>query len=291
MSKTVFAALSDAEGQLAAAGIATARLDAEVLMAHVLGSAREALFLDPDRVLASVEMDDFLKLVSTRAERAPVARILGEKEFWSLDFALNADTLVPRPDSETLIEAALEEAAISPGEPLRILDLGTGSGCLLIALLTELTEATGVGIDFADKAISCASDNARRHDVAKRVRWMCNDWLSGLTAQAIDGPFDLIVSNPPYITQGDIAGLAPEVAEHDPAKALDGGEDGLDIYRTLSEQIPAFLAPNGRVLLEVGAGQADSVSKILGEKGLQTLRYANDTAGHRRVVVLQRVEK
>lgn len=210
----------------------------------------------------------------------PVWRILGERDFWGLTFKLSPETLEPRPDSEAVIEAALAWLGEGKHGPLRLLDLGVGSGCLLIALLSECRSAHGLGIDVSEAACAAAARNATDNGVGARARFQRGDWLEG-----VPGPFDLIVSNPPYIPTADIAGLAREVREHDPRRALDGGEDGLDAYRTLASGLAEVLAPGGCVVLEIGAGQEADVAAILRRGGLAHRATRHDLGGHPRALV------
>lgn len=279
-------AVMEAASRLAEAGVDAARLDAELLMAHALGLTREEVFLAPDRQLSAREMESFEALVSRRTAREPVARILGTREFWSLEFALSAATLVPRPDSETLVAAVLQEIGkVADGsDPLRILDLGTGSGCLLLALLSEMPGASGVGIDCDAEAVAVARENARRLGFADRAEFREGDWFGALDAAARLPRFDIIVANPPYIESAEIAGLAPEVTAFDPHAALDGGPDGLRAYRRIAARAGEYLTPDGLVFLELGAGQEKAVSKILEDQGLGVEGHYKDLAGVPRVI-------
>ena len=242
-----------------AGGIETAQRDARLLTLAAAGIVHADLIRAPRAPLgeAAATLDAHAR---RRIAREPVARILGEWEFWSLPFTLSADTLVPRPDSETVVAAAL--LALGPrrhaGGPLRILDLGTGSGCLLIALLSELPGASGVGADLSAGAIATARANALRNGVADRASFVESDWASAITGQ-----FDLIVSNPPYVADPILDGLEPEVRVHDPRLALSGGRDGLDAYRAIVAALPDLLAPGGVVALEIGSDQPETVSALL----------------------------
>jgi release factor glutamine methyltransferase len=276
-------ALNQATDRLAGAGVEAARLDAELLMAHALDLSREELYLAPDRRLGAGEAEAFDALVLRRAAREPVARILGAREFWSLDFALNAATLVPRPDSETLVAAVLQEIGEVADGDLRLLDLGTGSGCLLLALLSELPRASGIGVDCDDAALA-AADNARQLGLQERAEFRRGDWFAALDAGDKAQRFDVIVSNPPYIESDAIAGLAPEVADYEPRRALDGGADGLDAYRKITAGAPEFLVPGGLLLLELGAGQDGAVSRILRDRGFSIGAVYDDLAGIPRVI-------
>jgi len=257
-------AVDDARARLEAATIPGASLDARVLVCGALGRDAVDLIAHGDVLLDEVQCDAVDRTVARRLKREPVARILGQREFWSLGFRVTGATLDPRPDSETVVSAALEAAALSrDGEgALRIADLGTGSGCLIVALLCELSKARGVGIDRSPEALVVARENARDHGVADRLDLICADWLKGYA-----GRFDMIVSNPPYIPTEDIAGLEAEVCDHDPIGALDGGPDGLSAYRAIVCQAFDRLGAGGWLLLEVGDGQADAVSALLGAAG------------------------
>ncbi len=264
--------------RLAAAGVDGAAGDARLLAMAALGIDRVGLHVDRDRPLTDSERTALDRLGDRRAAREPVSRIVGQREFWSLDFALSPATLDPRPDSETLVQAALDRVS-DRSEALSILDLGTGSGCLLVALLSELPHARGVGVDLSADAAATARRNADRLGVGERARFVVSDWAGSLGAR-----FDLVVCNPPYITEGDLAGLEPEVVKFDPAGALCGGADGLDAYRVLAPVLPGLLAENGWACLEVGLGQAESVMGLLGASGLVDLAALEDLNGRNRCV-------
>ncbi len=271
-----------AAARLAAAGIDSAALDARILVGHGLGLDRDRLLIDSNRAVAPDDLARVDALIDRRAAREPVSRILGHREFWSLEFALTPETLDPRPDSETVIEAAL---ATAPSGPLAILDLGTGSGCLLLALLTERPDAEGVGVDASEGAIQAASANARHLKLSARARFVVADWSRNLTERLESRRFDLIVANPPYIPEGDIAGLEPEVSRFDPLAALTGGADGLDAYRCLAPRMPELLSPGGVVVFEVGIGQAAAVADLLAKAGLHPLGTRTDLGGIERCVI------
>lgn len=278
---TARAALRDAEARLAAAGIPDARLDARLLLAAALGEAPDALRFAEGRTLTGDEARRFADFVARRAgTREPVSRILGWREFWSLEFRVTPAVLDPRPDSETLVEAAL---ALFPARDaaIRILDLGTGSGCLLLAVLHERPHASGIGIDASAAALAVAAENARRLGLAARAQFRRGDWAEGLAER-----FDLILCNPPYIGEGERAALAPEVARHDPPAALFAGPDGLDAYRALLPQIPRLIAPGGAALFEIGAAQAAAVCEIARGADLRVADVRRDLAGRDRCVVL-----
>jgi release factor glutamine methyltransferase len=278
---TVAAALAGAIRALAAAGIDAPRREARLLLATALGVDATAILGNPDRAVGSAEGARFAALVERRAAHEPTARLIGHREFWSLDFALSPATLVPRPDSETVIEAVLAQIG-ERGAGLRLLDLGTGSGCLLLALLSELSAATGIGIDVAPDAVSTARRNARSLGFGDRA-----DFVAGAWAGAIVGQFDVIVANPPYIPSGMIAGLTPEVARHDPRRALDGGPDGLDSYRVLAPEIGRLLRKGGVAVFELGAGQSAAVAALMQHAGLEIVEARRDLAGIERCLVMR----
>lgn len=247
---------------LAAQDLPSPDLDARLLLAHALGCAPGELTLRGDAPVPPDAAEAALALLERRLGGEPVARILGHREFWSLDFRLSPATLVPRPDTETVVEAALA-ACPERDAPLRILDLGIGTGALLAALLSERPSAFGIGIDRSEDAARTARDNLARAGLGRRSAVLAGDW-----AASLDGRFDLVVSNPPYIPRGDLAGLDREVREHDPVLALDGGPDGLDAYRALAAALPGLLAPGGVAVLELGIGQEAAVATLVSAAGL-----------------------
>ena len=262
--------------------IDSAELDARILVGAAIGLDLTGLISAANRVLTSdqsIRLEDFAR---RRLSGVPVARILGSKEFWGLPLQLSAETLVPRPDTETVVELALEmlHAVRHPDRALRIADLGTGSGAILLALLLELPGASGIGTDVRHDALQTAHDNAIRLGFASRATFVACDY-----AAALCGPFDLIVSNPPYIRSADIAGLATEGRGHDPLAALDGGTDGLDAYRTLIPQAARLLAPGGALVVEAGLGQTSAIGELMTAAGLIQERPAKaDLAGVLRAV-------
>ena len=282
MSVTLAEALRAAAARLTAAGVPEARLDSRVLAGEVFGLSRESLLARDDQTARPEDLARLDDLVARRIAGEPTARLLGRQEFWSLEFALGPETLIPRADSETIVEAAL--AGITDrAAPLRLIDFGTGSGCLLLALLCELPNATGLGIDASTETLAVAAGNAERLGLAARADFRLGDWGQGLS-----GPFDLIVSNPPYIRDGEIAGLAPEVARFEPRRALAGGADGLDCYRALAPDLARLLAPGGLAVLEIGQGQADGVEAILAAAGLKPAGRRPDLAGIDRAISVTR---
>ncbi len=263
------------------AGIDSADTDARLLIGHALGIDRATMMANGERALTAAETKAIDALAGRRLKREPVARIFGHKEFWSLPLQISDAVLVPRPETETVIEAALD-TIIRGGlrlETLRILDIGTGSGALLLALLSELPNALGTGTDISAAALAIARANAERLALASRCTFVECDIAAGLP-----GPFDLIVSNPPYVARDDIATLEPEVRDYDPVLALDGGADGLDGYRAIAHEARRLLAPGGRLFVELGAGQESAVRALFTEAGLTVGASRNDLAGIPRVL-------
>jgi release factor glutamine methyltransferase len=264
-----------------AAGIESADLDARILIGQALGADQTALATNSARAINPAEQAIIDALAQRRLNREPAARIVGQKEFWSLPLRLNSATLVPRPETETVVEAALAaiDAHGSRSLLLRIADLGTGSGALALALLSELPHAFAVGTDLSIDALVAARANARRLGLDRAVFVACD------MAQALCGPFDVIVSNPPYIASGDIAGLDPEVRVYDPRLGLDGGPDGLNAYRAIAATVPALLAPGGALVVELGIGQMEPVTALFAAAGLATLLPRPDLNGVPRALV------
>jgi release factor glutamine methyltransferase len=262
-------------------GVEEAEADARVLIGHALHLDRARLIAQSDRILEAREVTVISALATRRLRREPVSRIVGQKEFWSLPISVTPDVLVPRPETETVVEAALD-FVIRSGlrlEKLRVLDIGTGSGVLLLALLNELKNAIGTGTDVSSAALDVASANAARCRLDSRCNFVvCN------IATGIEGPFDLIVSNPPYIAHDEIETLAPEVRDYDPQVALDGGQDGLDAYRSIAADAKRILAPGGRLFVELGAGQDEQVRALFTKAGLNPGIPRKDLAGIPRVL-------
>lgn len=288
MSDRSFADLSveAARRQLAqafkAAQLDTPDLDARLLVGAATHLDLTGLAIAGQRTLRHDEAIRLAELAQRRLTHEPVARILGEKEFWGLTLSLSAETLVPRADTETVVEAALElvRSAGEPTEPPRIADIGTGSGAILLALLHELPAATGIGADISRDALRTAQANAERLGLGARAAFVECDYC-----ETLEGPFDLIVSNPPYIVRNEIAQLSREVRDHDPRRALDGGSDGLVAYRAMARDVARLLVPGGAFALEVGMGQADDVAGLMQLAGLHTIRpHRPDLGGIARVV-------
>jgi len=275
-------ALAELRRNLNEAGFETAALDARLLLLTALGIPATTLVTHPDTPLTAEESETLASFARRRLAHEPVARIVGIREFWGLPFRLSPETLVPRPDTETVVETALD---LLPDRqaPLRIVDFGTGSGCILVALLHELPRATGLGVDLSPGALATARTNADENGVGGRCHFALSRW-----ADAVSGPFDLIVSNPPYIASGVIPTLDEEVREHDPRLALDGGPDGLEPYRILLSEAGRLLAPGGLLAVEIGYDQAEELRSLAGSHGLEILRIAHDLSGNPRCVAMRR---
>lgn len=281
---TLKQAFVGAAAVLREAGIATPELDSRLLLCHAAGLSHEAYVAGAGGPVQPATLARFGTAIDRRLKREPVARITGTREFYGRGFTIAPPALDPRPDTETLIEAALAlvERRGWRDQTFSLLDLGTGTGCILVTLLAELPCAQGLGTDLSPSALALAAANAARLGVGLRAAFMVADWLDG-----IDGKFDLVLSNPPYLASGEIAGLAPEVAAYDPMLALDGGPDGLDAYRRIAAGAPKVLTEGGQLLVEIGAGQAAQVSDIFRAAGLkldQSQPIGRDLAGRPRVV-------
>jgi release factor glutamine methyltransferase len=265
----------------AAAGLDTPALDARVLVGHALGLDHAGLTAAAERVLDPAERERIAAVASRRLAREPVSRIVGMKEFWGLPLRVNPAVLVPRPETETVVATAL--AALDRdgdrARPLRIADLGTGSGALLLALLNELPNAFAIGTDLSTAALALARDNAQQLGLAARAVFVACDF-----AAALAGALDLIVANPPYVTSAELAQLAPEVRDHDPSLALDGGPDGLRAYRALVADAPRLIGAAGHMVIEVGAGQADAVASLFASQQPLDVTAARDLAGMSRAL-------
>jgi release factor glutamine methyltransferase len=263
--RTVETARRTLMARLKSESIESAALDARILIGAAVGLDLTGVITAVARLLTSDEATRLEDFTRRRINGEPVARILGQKEFWGLPLRLSAETLVPRPDTETVVELALEMLRTTPHQDhrLRIADIGTGSGAILLALLSELPDAYGIGTDISRDALQTAHSNAVHLGLADRAGFIACDY-----ATALSGQFDLIVSNPPYIRSGDIAALATEVRDHDPVRALDGGADGLDAYRTLVSQATRLLAPLGLLAVEIGHGQGADVEQLMIAAGL-----------------------
>ena len=271
---TIAEAIRLGSTRLAAAGIDAPRLESRLLLAHALGRTTESVIRD---LTAETGPSCFDILLARRAAHEPMAHILGSREFWSLRFQVSPATLIPRADSETVVEAAL---AACPA-PDRVLDLGCGTACLLLAVLHERPGAFGIGIDLSPEATALAQSNARSLGLDRRSAFVCGDWDTALA-----GGFDLVISNPPYIPTPDLAGLMPDVVRYEPARALDGGQDGLAAYRAIITALPGRLAQYGVAVLELGIGQDEAVSRLAEAAGFHVSRRV-DLSGIVRAVILR----
>lgn len=276
------ALLDEVRADLRAAGLPDAGREARHLIGAVIDVAPEVFLGHPERPVSSVDGARVRRALAERVAGMPVGRIVGHRAFYGRAFRLGPDVLEPRPDSEVLVDAVLEVIAAAPSRPIRIIDVGTGSGCLLITLLAELPDAMGVGVDIAPGALEVARQNAADHGVGARATFIAGDALDGIC-----GRFDVLISNPPYIRTGDLAGLAVEVRAHDPERALDGGADGLCIYRRIGREI-GRVVPDGWMFFEIGAGMAAAVcheiDQLHGDNPSRDWRVWHDLNGYVRCV-------
>jgi len=282
MATTVEHAVRALSESFSAQGIKTARLDARILVGHVIGRQPNQLFAGADDPIGKAQLDALGLLANRRLAHEPVSRILGCREFWGMTFELNDAALDPRPDSETIVQAIIDQKHKFSGRPLRILDLGTGTGCLLLALLKEFPASIGLGVDIDSQAIACAAANAQRLNLSTRTAFQVSSWGAN-----VEGTFDVIVSNPPYLDAADMNTLAPEV-RFDPPTALSGGHDGLDAYRALMPDMSRLLAGGGWAAIEIGARQAAAVSELVRAAGLSVAAVINDLASRPRCVVVRK---
>jgi len=285
--KTVKALIEATMARLQAAGIAQARWDAELLVAHGLKESRLMLYAHPERGVDEESEAALLSLVGRRVNREPLQHLIGLQEFWGLAFNVGRDVFIPRPETELLIEAALasQEIWLKQASPI-VADIGTGSGCLAVALAKELPQAQIYATDLSSEALVTAEENAKAHGVSRRIRFLAGDLYEPLKRQGLAGQIDLIVSNPPYIPRASLAQLQPEVRDYEPRMALDGGLDGLSVYRRLLAEAPALLAPRGVMILELGHGQADEVRALATRSRFMIHRTIRDGAGIPRVLTL-----
>ena len=299
---TVLEVIQRSTDFLAKKGVESPRLQVELLLAHLLRLPRMGLYLNFERILAPKELDEIRALVRRRGEREPLQQIVGSTSFCGLEMIVTPEVLVPRPETEMLAELAwkflnaecgvrsaeLREEAPgqkSGSQTVSALDFGTGSGCLAITLAVKSASTEIVAIDVSPEALAIARRNAAVHQVESRIRFLAGDGFAALPSQQ---PFDLIVSNPPYIPSGEIAGLEPEVRDHDPRLALDGGADGLDFYRRLARESADWLKPGGRVMLELGDGHADAVEKIFARQKWIVEAVKADYIGTLRMLIAHR---
>ena len=270
----------EAAEQLDAAAIASAREEAELLLTVLTGWDRSSLYIDQTKGLSEKQADRYRQWVKRRATGEPHAHIVGYRDFWKHSFKVTADTLIPRGDSETLIEAVL--AQVGQSQALKILDLGTGSGCLLLSLLGEMENATGLGVDINPSAIAVARENAETVGCADRVDFQQSDWFDAVDAKTT--PFNVVLSNPPYIPSADIATLDAGVKDFEPTLALDGGESGLECYEKILTNMGPYIASDSLIVFEVGIHQAQDLCKMLKGKGLKNIRIFKDLGQIERVV-------
>jgi release factor glutamine methyltransferase len=277
--KTRGSLVSEAAAALSAAGLDEPRRHARRLVASALAISQADLFGHPERALDESQIHRFRAMLCRMVEGEPLSRILERREFWGLWFTLSPETLDPRPETETVVEAVLRRC---PGRhaAVRFLDLGTGTGCILLALLSEFPAASGVGIDIAETAVLTAARNAAALGFADRALFFVGDW-----AAAVSGRFDVIVANPPYIASANLPLLPRQVARHDPWRGLDGGEDGLEAYRRIAEDVSKLLVPDGVFVAEVGVGQAERVAAMMKTNGLALDGFDEDLAGIARCVI------
>jgi release factor glutamine methyltransferase len=281
-SLTLRSVMIAASRWLSAAGIESARLDAELLLRHVLGIDQAEFYLRLDQAIAIDDERLAWELLQRRGRREPVAYITGHKEFWSLDFVVTPDALVPRPETELLVEAALERTR-PPNLRLKILDIGTGSGAIAVCLAKELQQAQITAVDISSPALRIARANAERHGVADRIRFAQGDLFAPVAEERES--FDLIVANPPYIRSGDLSALAPEIRDWEPITALDGGADGLDYYRRMAAGGARYLTAAGQMLLEIGDGMGEAVTQVFAATaGYEMSVVLRDYAGKERVM-------
>lgn len=276
---TILKVLQWTTGFFSRKGIDQPRANAEVLLAHVLGTERIQLYLRYDQPLGPSELSRYREAVSRRATFEPTQYITGRQEFWSLEFEVGPAVLIPRPETEVLVEKAIE---LLRGTTARVLDIGTGSGAIAVALAAELKEITVVAVDRSPEALAVARRNAARHKVENRVWFAAMDLFSAFSPAA--APFDLIASNPPYIGDADFAALPREIAEHEPTAALRGGADGLDVIRRILAEAPGFLKPGGSLLIEIGKGQDETIPSELDQSRIDTCGFIRDYSGILRVM-------
>jgi release factor glutamine methyltransferase len=285
-SWTILEMVKWATGYFGRHEVENARSEAEILLAYSLGMQRIDLYLNHDKPLCESELKRFKAIIKRRMEREPVAYITGSREFWSLELAVNPSVLIPRPETECLVEAVLPFLDPHSGLPQRVLDMGTGSGAIVIALAHEHPEHCYVATDRSVAALHTARENARRHDLGHRIAWLCGSWDAPFVP---DRPlFDLIVSNPPYIRSGDMNGLQPEIRNHEPTMALDGSGDGLECIRKIIASAHRLLRPHGHLALEIGYDQAADMPRLAAAGPYGPPQIIKDYSGLDRVVVFEK---
>lgn len=270
----------DIKKKLAESGIEAPDLEAKRLIQAVMGLDSVNFITNKEKPLSKPDIDQINHYLARRLNGEPLSKILGVKEFWGLEFEVTKDTLDPRPDTETLIEAVLGWVGARKDETLKIIDLGTGTGCILITLLSELSNAQAIGVDISEDALAVAAKNAEKHKMSNRIKFVQGDWLVGFE----DESFDLIVSNPPYIPNPDIENLSKEVKNHDPILALDGGKNGLNCYKIIFSQLKNKLNGQNRAFLEIGFGQLSNIARLVDDSNLLLCDSKADISGIPRVV-------
>jgi len=282
VTQTLVQAWNGAKARLQAAGVDGPVIDARLLVEAAAGASRTDIIADPKRVLTEEQQAVLEDFIARRERREPVSHILGRKGFWKIMLQVNANVLTPRPDTETVVELVLRD--LPEGRPFSILDLGVGSGAILLAILAERPAGKGLGVDVSDEALAVARENAANLGLAGKVALLRGDWTRGLG----DASFDVVVSNPPYVRSAEIEGLAPEVRDHEPRLALDGGADGLDAYRLLAPEILRVVKPGGRFAVEIGHDQSEPVEALFRAAGGTQVATLKDLANRDRVVVGER---
>ena len=282
MNSSIHDLLAEGTRALAAAGITEPRRDAALLLGEVLNRDRSFMIAHPEHSVAADQLQKFREFIARRASGEPLQYITAHQEFFKLDFAVTPDVLIPRPETELIVEVALE--ILRPDQAARLLDIGTGSGCLAISILKELPKARAVATDISASALKVARRNAERHGVTDRLRLIESDLFS---AMASDDVFDLLVSNPPYVPNNDLRNLQPEV-QYEPAAALAGGADGLATIRRILRDAPRLLCAGGYLIFEIGFGQSESVGALVGARDWQMIEIRRDLQGIPRTVVVRR---
>ena len=279
-SLSAWQAFSNGRTALQDAKTNNAENEAKWLLQSITGWRGEAILFDQSLVLTPEKLAEYENGIARRAAHEPLAHIIGEMEFWSLPFAVTPATLIPRADSETLVEAVLQK--MDKTKTQTILDLGTGSGCLLLSLLHECSNLKGVGVDRSPTALKVAAQNAKALRLTSRAEFAQSTWFDSV--EALDGGFDIIISNPPYIPSDDMGGLMESVKAFEPHSALDGGDDGLDAYRAILTDLPCYLASGGLLAFEIGIAQADDVVALMTAQNLHTIQKHKDLSGIERVI-------
>ncbi len=275
---TLVSAWKAAKARLEAAGVEGPVIDARLLVEAASGASRVDIITDPHRLLTDEQALTLESLVSRREKREPVSHILGVRGFWKIMLKVTPDVLTPRPDTESLLDVLLPRIPVD--RAVSVLDLGVGSGAILLAILSERPAARGLGVDVSAEAVAVARENAANLGLVSRVALLRGDWTAGLASDS----FDVVVANPPYIATGDLGDLAPEVRDHEPRLALDGGYDGLEAYRAIAPQIMRVLRPDGVFAVEIGLGQAAAVEALFQDAGAMSVSVHNDLTDRQRIV-------